>query len=72
MLAVKFKVCLFLIGISIATAISFGIFQGGKWDRYYKNKIYQPPREVVVKALNFFPTHGNALDLGCGVGNETG
>ncbi len=55
----------------MATLIGFIVFRGGKWDRYYKNKMYQPPREVVVNALDFFQTHGNALDLGCGVGNET-
>ena len=33
--------------------------------------MYQPPREVVINALEFFQTHGKVLDLGCGVGNET-
>lgn len=47
------------------------VFRGGKWDKYYKNKLYQPPRGIVVNALDFFQSPGKALDLGCGVGNET-
>lgn len=47
------------------------VFRGGKWDKYYKNKLYQPPREIVVDALDFFQSPGMVLDLGCGIGNET-
>lgn len=62
---------LIILAISIAALISFTVFRGSKWDKYYKNKMYQPPREVVVKSLDFFQTPGQVLDLGCGIGNET-
>ncbi len=42
----------------------------GKWDRYYKNKLNQPPHQVIVKALNLCKTPGKAIDIGFGVGNE--
>lgn len=46
------------------------VWNHGKWDKYYKNKIGQPPRQLIVEALNLFQKPGKAIDLGCGVGNE--
>lgn len=55
----------------VLVLISLIILQPGKWDRYYKNKLNQPPRQVIVKALDLFERPGKALDIGFGAGNET-
>ena len=41
-----------------------------KWDKYYKNKMGKPPHQIIINALGSFQTHGIAIDLGCGVGND--
>lgn len=46
------------------------MFWGNKWDKYYKNKLYQPPHKIVERAIQNFENPGVAIDLGCGVGNE--
>lgn len=62
------KLC---IGCFFALVLLIGlIWNHGKWDKYYKNKIGQPPRQLIVDALNLFQKPGKAIDLGCGVGNE--
>ncbi len=48
----------------------FALLKRGKWEKYYKNKLDQPPRQIIVDALQLFQTSGQAIDLGCGVGNE--
>jgi len=55
----------------IPVVISVIVLQQGKWDRYYKNKLNQPPHQVIEEALSLFNTPGKAIDIGCGVGNET-
>jgi trans-aconitate methyltransferase len=67
------KTKIFLITIFLASILFIGLiaFQGGKWDRYYKNKMSQPPRQLIVDALRLFENKGTAIDLGCGIGNET-
>lgn len=45
-------------------------FQINKWDKYYANKIYQSPQELIVKAAYYFQNPGFAIDIGCGAGNE--
>lgn len=63
------KLCL---ACSLAFFLLIGlIWNHGKWDKYYKHKIGQPPRQIIVDALNLFQKQGKAIDLGCGVGNET-
>ncbi|MFA6916861.1 MAG: class I SAM-dependent methyltransferase [Parachlamydiales bacterium] len=59
--------------IFVGCLLVFGVFalRSGKWDSYYKNKLYQTPQELVKKAASTFQEPGIALDLGCGVGNET-
>lgn len=62
----------------LASAIILGVIAGtlflyvnsNKWNRYYKNKLYQPPRELIQRAALSFEKPGKAIDLGCGVGNE--
>jgi tellurite methyltransferase len=44
--------------------------QQGKWDRYYYNKVSQPPREIASHVIERFSKPGVAIDLGAGVGNE--
>lgn len=62
------KICL---ACSFAFFLLLGlVWNHGKWDKYYKNKIGQPPRQLIVEALNRFQKPGKAIDLGCGVGNE--
>jgi SAM-dependent methyltransferase len=50
--------------------VGFFLLKRGKWDKYYKNKIDQLPHEIVTNALKLFSLSGQAIDLGCGVGNE--
>ena len=49
--------------------------QANKWQKYYQNKLKEPPRELLVKALGLMnidsSAHPRAIDLGAGVGNET-
>lgn len=58
---------IFLVSVLLIGLI---VLQSGKWDRYYKNKMSQPPRQLIVDALNLFHNRGKAIDLGSGVGNE--
>ena len=67
----KFKKIWLTSSLLILLLIGIAALQHGKWDRYYKNKLDQPPRQVIVKALNLFELPGKAIDIGCGVGNET-
>lgn len=66
------KVKILLAGVSIVCILAAVLFtlRGGKWDKYYRNKMDQPPRELIVEALSQFTITGDAIDLGCGVGNE--
>jgi tellurite methyltransferase len=45
-----------------------------RWHGYYKRKLYQPPRALIVKALDTYERYGDsskkAIDLGAGIGNE--
>ncbi|MDP1608529.1 MAG: methyltransferase domain-containing protein [Chlamydiales bacterium] len=49
---------------------ALALLKHGKWDKYYKNKMGQSPHRIVVNAFHLFQTSGQAIDLGCGVGNE--
>jgi hypothetical protein len=61
----------FFVLLSIASIFVFWR-QQGKWDRYYQNKAGQPPRELVAQVLSRFSHPGIAIDLGSGIGNESG
>ncbi len=63
----KIVVMLLLSGLIF---LLFNILWGNKWEKYYKNKIYQPPQELVQKAIHSFKNPGKAIDLGCGIGND--
>jgi SAM-dependent methyltransferase len=63
------KTCIIVLFI-ISLCVILAKVQQGKWDKYYHNKLNTPPRELLVKALQFFDTPGCAIDIGCGVGNE--
>lgn len=67
----KFKKIWLTSFLLILLLIGIAALQHGKWDRYYKNKLDQPPRQVVIKALSLFEVPGKAIDIGFGVGNET-
>lgn len=60
------SLCILLIFL-----LGWSTFTKGKWRRYYRKKLYLPPRELIVQASALTPHRGNAIDLGCGVGNET-
>lgn len=60
----------FFLLLTAAFLVVALMFRGGKWDKYYKNKIYQPPRELIQKVVSGFERPGTAIDLGCGIGNE--
>jgi SAM-dependent methyltransferase len=66
----KWKKISIIFTLLVILFLGLGILKQGKWDRYYKNKMGQPPREIIVEALNLFKKQGKAIDLGCGVGNE--
>ena len=65
----KRKISLILL-LSGLIFLLFIIFWRNKWEKYYKNKLYQPPQELVQKAIQSFKNPGMAIDLGCGIGNE--
>lgn len=44
-------------------------FQG--WDKYVENSRDQPPRKLLVRALQFVPARGSAMDVGAGALNDT-
>jgi tellurite methyltransferase len=67
----KFKNAWIISSLLFLVLMSLIALQPGKWDRYYKNKQDQPPRQVVVKALSLFERPAKALDIGFGAGNET-
>lgn len=67
----KFKKIWIVSSLLVLVLMSLIALQPGKWDRYYKNKLDQPPRQVIVKALDLFEKPGKALDIGFGAGNET-
>lgn len=67
----KFKKIWLTSFLLILLLIGIAALRHGKWDRYYKNKLDQPPRQVVIKALSLFEVPGKAIDIGFGVGNET-
>jgi len=58
-----------IVGLCLITT-ALVVFKGEKWDKYYKNTLYQPPRELIKQAALSFKKPGTAIDLGCGVGNE--
>lgn len=65
------KTMLGIFVIIIATGALLFFIRRGKWDNYYKKTLYRAPATVIVEAESLFEYPGNALDLGCGVGNET-
>ena len=67
----KFKKLWIVSSLLVLVLMSSMALQTGKWDRYYKNKLNQPPCQVIVKALDLFERPGKALDIGFGAGNET-
>ncbi len=67
----KFKKIWLISSLIIPLLTVTVVLQQGKWDRYYRNKLNQPPSQVVMEALNLFKTSGKAIDIGCGAGNET-
>lgn len=68
-ISIKFKILITLVCVSCILGLI--ATRSNKWDKYYKNKLYQSPAQVIVNANKLFAIKGNAIDLGCGIGNET-
>ena len=34
------------------------VMSHGKWDKYYENKLRQPPQQIVKQAINLFESAG--------------
>jgi tellurite methyltransferase len=66
----KLKAILYSSVLVLISLIVLYSLDQGKWDRYYRNKLGQPPSKVIVKALNLNKTPGKAIDIGFGAGNE--
>lgn len=43
----------------------------GKWEEYYKKTYNKPECPLLITVINEDKSIKNAIDLGCGVGNET-
>ncbi len=41
------------------------------WQEYYAATAQRPPRDTLLKALEFVEREAKAMDLGCGVGHDT-
>lgn len=41
------------------------------WQEYYAATAQRPPRDTLLKALEFVRAEGHSIDLGCGVGHDT-
>ena len=68
------KKFLFRLGVGLSCIVLLAVFffmKESRWSKYYKNKLYQAPSQVVCQAISKFQKQGKALDLGCGVGNDT-
>lgn len=68
--SVKLKIVISILLVACLLITAVAVLRGDKWDKYYKNKMYQPPRQLIVDALAYFKNPGTAIDLGSGVGNE--
>lgn len=71
----KYLKSIFIIGILIVGGGGIGWWlKPTAWERYLKEKADQSPRPFIVDALASLPSPfagAIALDMGCGVGNET-
>ena len=54
----------------LAIPIAFFLTAHSKWDKYYKNKMDQPPHPIIFNATGRFSAQTTAIELGCGVGND--
>ncbi|MCC2646788.1 MAG: SAM-dependent methyltransferase [Rickettsiaceae bacterium] len=70
-----FKSSIILFILALGLSVAYLALKPNKWEVYFKNKLNEPARDFVVKAINSLPipVHGEiiALDLGASVGNET-
>lgn len=70
-MTMKKMIFFFLSAIFVLSAILFLSKNTTPWERFFKKTLYRDPSSVVVEAAKHFESEGNAIDLGCGAGNDT-
>lgn len=74
-LSFKRRVGLIVLAILAVFVLWLVFFRPSPWDAYYQQKLHQPPRPLVVKAVEMnraeWGRQPHAVDFGSGVGNET-
>ncbi len=60
-----------LLTTALLLIFGYKFLTRNRWERFYKEKLYKPPRELLLKALKHTESSGLVLDLGAGAGNET-
>ena len=61
----------FIITTLLISASLVFFMKHTKWNNYYRKTLYRAPATTIIEASHLFKNPGSAIDLGCGVGNDT-